>query len=100
MKAGEIRFRPGDRVHVRFEDRPGHLRTPWYIRGKNGWIERVHGDFRNPESLAFGSDGLPKKTLYQVAFAQSEIWDRPGDRDKLLVDIYEHWLDPSDPERN
>ena len=49
------------RVKVKFEDRPGHLRTPWYIRGKTGWIERVYGEFLNPESLAFGKDGLPKK---------------------------------------
>lgn len=91
---GEAKFKPGDRVKVRFEDRPGHLRTPWYIRGKAGRIERVHGDFLNPESLAFGRDGLPKRTLYQVAFEQSEVWNKPKDGDKLLVDIYEHWLDP------
>ena len=57
------RFKPGDRVVVRFDDRPGHLRTPWYIRGKTGWVERVYGDFLNPESLAIGGDGLAKKTL-------------------------------------
>ena len=54
-------FKPGDRVKVKFEDRPGHLRTPWYVRGKAGWIEKVYGDFLNPELLAFGKDGLPKQ---------------------------------------
>jgi len=89
------RFKPGDRVKVKFEDRPGHIRTPWYVRGKTGWIERVHGEFLNPESLAFGRDGLPKKTLYLVAFDPSEVWDKAAHRaDKLLVDIYEHWLEP------
>lgn len=92
----EARFKRGDRVKVRFEDRPGHLRTPWYIRGKTGWIERVHGEFLNPESLAFGRDGLPKKTLYQVAFEHSEVWGGAHRGDKLLVDIYEHWLDPAE----
>ena len=88
------RFRPGDRVTVKFEDRPGHIRTPWYIRGKTGWVERIHGDFRNPESLAFGRDGLPKKTLYLVAFNQSDVWGQSaGSKDKLLVDIYDHWLE-------
>ncbi len=100
MKPVDAKFKPGDRVKVRFEDRPGHLRTPWYIRGKSGWIERVHGEFLNPESLAFGRDGLPKRTLYQVAFAPGEVWNKPDDRDKIVVDIYEHWLDPADPERN
>lgn len=89
------RFKPGDRVKVKFEDRPGHLRTPWYIRGKSGWVERVYGDFLNPESLAFGRDGLPKKTLYLVAFNPSDVWGGAAtNRDKVLVDIYDHWLEP------
>jgi len=88
-------FKPGDRVKVKFEDRPGHLRTPWYIRGKSGWIEKVYGDFLNPESLAFGKDGLPKKTLYLVAFNQTDVWGKSaGAKDKVLVDIYDHWLEP------
>lgn len=88
------KFKAGDRVRVKFEDRPGHIRTPWYIRGKTGWIERVYGDFRNPESLAFGRDGLPMRTLYLVAFNQADVWGKTvGAKDKIFVDIYEHWLD-------
>lgn len=90
------RFKPGDRVRVRTDDRPGHIRTPFYIRGKTGWIEKVHGEFLNPESLAFGRDGLPKRTLYLVAFHQTDVWGKSqGAKDKVLVDIYEHWLDPA-----
>ena len=95
VNAPDGKFKPGDRVQVKFEDRPGHLRTPWYVRGKTGWIERVYGEFLNPESLAFGRDGLPKKTLYLVAFHQSDLWDKAKKTDKVLVDIYEHWLDPA-----
>jgi nitrile hydratase len=91
-----VRFKPGDRVTVKFEDRLGHIRTPWYVRGKTGWIESVHGDFPNPESLAFGRDGLPKRTLYLVAFNQSDVWGKSASsKDKVLVDIYEHWLTPA-----
>jgi nitrile hydratase len=96
ISASVKKFTPGDPVKVRFEDRPGHLRTPWYIRGKTGWIERVHGEFRNPESLAFGHDGLPKKTLYSVAFDSAEVWGQARGTDKVLVDIYEHWLEPAE----
>lgn len=96
VSEGAARFKPGDRVVVRFEDRLGHIRTPWYVRGKSGWIERVYGDFLNPESLAFGGDGLPKRTLYLVAFNQADVWGAPqAPKDKVLVDIYEHWLDPA-----
>jgi len=90
------KFRPGDRVRVLSDDRPGHIRTPYYVRGKTGWIERVYGDFLNPESLAYGGDGLPKRTLYLVAFNQADVWEQcEGPKDKVLVDIYEHWLQPS-----
>jgi nitrile hydratase subunit beta len=90
------RFKPGDRVRVRAEDRPGHIRTPYYIRGKIGWVERVHGEFRNPESLAYGRDGLPKRPLYLIGFHQAEVWDKyAAPKDKLFIDIYEHWLDPA-----
>lgn len=96
MSESAGRFKPGDRVRVRAEDRPGHIRTPFYIRGKTGWVERVHGEFRNPESLAFGGDGLPKRPLYLVGFHQGEVWrEYAAPEDKLFVDIYEHWLDPA-----
>lgn len=90
------RFKPGDPVRVKTDDRPGHIRTPFYIRGKTGRVERVYGEFLNPESLGHGGDGLPKKPLYLVAFSQSEVWEQyqPAG-DKVLVDIYEHWLEPA-----
>jgi nitrile hydratase subunit beta len=96
MSETNSRFKPGDRVKVRFEDRPGHIRTPWYIRGKSGSVEQVHGEFLNPESLGHGGDGLPRKVLYSVAFWQGDLWNGYSSRqDKLFVDIFEHWLDPA-----
>ncbi len=88
-------FKPGDPVKVKMEDRPGHIRTPYYVRGKRGWVERVYGDFLNPESLAYGREGLPKRTLYLVGFSSAEVWGSclESPRDKVYVDIYEHWLE-------
>lgn len=91
-----MKFRPGDRVRVQTRDAAGHVRTPAYVRGKQGWIERVQGEFRNPESLAYGGDGLPRQPLYMVGFRQSDLWreryaESPDDR--LYVDVYEHWLE-------
>ena len=89
-------FRPGDRVHVRKVDSPGHIRTPHYIRGKSGVIERFVGYFRNPEELAYGRSGEPLRALYRVRFVQSHVWpDYDGaPTDTLDIDIYEHWLQP------
>lgn len=89
------RFRPGDSVMVRTGNPPGHLRTPYYIRGKQGVVERVCGEFRNPEELAYGRSGEPKKTLYRVRFDQAHVW--PGyagpKSDTIDIEIFEHWLD-------
>ena len=90
-------FGPGAPVSVRHAFPPGHIRTPFYIRGKSGVVERLCGSFRNPEELAYARSGLPKQPLYRVRFRQAEIW--PGYRgaatDTIDIEIYEHWLEPA-----
>ena len=92
------RYAVGDRVRVKSAFPPGHRRTPWYIRGKRGVIERICGAFPNPEELAYGFDGEPAKVLYRVRFAQKHVW--PGyqgpDHDVIEMEIFEHWLEPDD----
>ena len=46
------RFRPGDLVAVRAAYPPGHVRTPFYVRGMSGVVERLCGVYGNPEELA------------------------------------------------
>lgn len=89
------RFEPGELVRVRADDKPGHVRTPGYIRGKTGRVAWVLGEFRNPETLAYGGSGLPKRPLYKVAFRQTDLWEEYAGSpdDALYVDIYEHWLE-------
>ena len=90
------RYAEGDRVLVRRAFPPGHIRTPWYIRGKSGVIERICGEFGNPEELAYGRDGTPKQPLYRVRFRQIEVWDDYAESpsDTIDVEIFEHWLEP------
>jgi len=91
------RFASGTRVAVRQAYPPGHVRTPFYIRGKSGIVERICGDFRNPEELAYARSGLPKQPLYRIRFRQADVWpDYEGpDADTLDIEIYEHWLEPA-----
>ena len=93
------RFADGARVRVRKVEAPGHIRTPHYIRGRTGTIERFAGSFKNPEELAYGRSGEPKRGLYRVRFLQREVWpDYAGaDHDTLDIDLYEHWLEPAAP---
>jgi len=91
-------FEVGDRVVIKQTNPPGHRRTPYYIRGKTGVIERICGTFPNPEELAYGFDGEPARVLYRVRFKQNHVWpvyDGP-DHDILEMEIFEHWLEPAD----
>jgi|SRR5690349_5604870 nitrile hydratase subunit beta len=91
------RFQPGDPVQVVLRPVLGHCRTPWYVRGKRGVVQSVHGSFRDPERLAYHRPGLPAQVLYKVRFRQRDIWDgyTGSAGDQLEVDIYEHWLAPA-----
>ena len=91
------RFKVGDRVLIKRAFPPGHRRTPHYIRGKVGVIERICGAFPNPEELAYGFDGEPAKVLYRVRFQQKRVWPdyRGAARDVIEMEIFEHWLVPA-----
>lgn len=84
----------GDRVRVKTMMPPGHVRTPAYLRGKEGVVERRLGQFKNPEQLAYG---LPAKdqTLYRVRFTMSEVWGDGAEcpTDTVDAEIYDHWLE-------
>jgi hypothetical protein len=91
----EARFRAGDRVRVMQAYPLGHVRTPCYVRGHCGVIERLCGTFPNPEELAQMRSGLPARPLYRVRFLQRELWpDYRGEPDDVVeVEIFQHWLE-------
>ncbi len=88
-------YRVGDQVRVAARAHEGHHRTPGYLKGKAGSVERVHASFRNPETRAYGADGLPEQQLYLVGFAQREVWPdyRGHAGDRIYADVFEHWLE-------
>lgn len=88
-------FAVGDRVRVRVAFPPGHVRTPFYCRGKTGVIERLCGAFANPEELAYHRSGLPAQPLYRVRFAARELFAEyaEGNDDAVEIEIFQHWLD-------
>ena len=91
----EAKFKPGDRVRVRKAYPLGHIRTPFYIRGHSGTVERICGSFGNPEELAQQRTGEPTQPLYRVRFRQREVWpDYQGNAEDVLeVEIFQHWLE-------
>ena len=89
-------FGEGDPVLVRLAFPPGHIRTPFYARGKPGVVESYVGNFANPEELAFGQKNGAKLPLYRVRFRQLDLWpDYEGpEQDSAVLDIYELLLEP------
>ena len=83
-----------EQVRVKAMMPPGHVRTPAYLRGKVGVIERELGPFSNPEQLAYDLSA-EKQVLYRVRFTMEEVWgtraENPGDT--LDAEIYAHWLE-------
>ena len=88
-------FEVGQRIRISGRSHGGHHRTPDYVKGKVGTIVLNHGPFTNPETRAYGDDGLPLRPLYLVGFAQRDLWaDYRGRADDTLrVDLFEHWLE-------
>lgn len=84
-----------ERVRVRRWAPPGHVRTPFYLRGKTGVIERRLGRFPNPEELAYRQDAA-RIELVRVRFTAAELWGDGAERpdDTVDAEIYAHWLEP------
>jgi nitrile hydratase beta subunit-like protein len=90
-----VTFVAGDPVLVADRPHEGHHRTPGYLKGVRGRIARVHDTFRNPETRAYGEDGLPELRLYLVEFAGADVWSSSTRRDRIYADLFEHWLEPT-----
>ena len=91
-------FAPGTAVRVKddWPERRGpvHVRTPHYLRGREGRVVRRLAAFANPEDLAFARPA-ECRTLYHVAFDQPSLWQEGKPGDQLLVELFEHWLEPA-----
>jgi len=94
------KYAPGDRVEILDIGKPGHVRTPTYVRRKFGIIERYCGDFVNPEDKAYGVWESAPIALYRVRLMQTDLWpDYTGaPNDVLELEIYDHWLAPAGEE--
>ena len=81
-------FGVGQHVRISPRSHDGHHRTPDYVKGRTGTVVLRHGAFTNPETRAYGKDGLPEQELYLVALTGESS-------DRIYVDIFEHWLEPA-----
>jgi len=101
LNGSEPRFAVGDRVLILDLGKPGHVRTPTYVRGSVGTIERFCGSFENPEERAYGHEGGARIPLYRVHLLQRDLWFSYAGhvRDTLEIEVFEHWLAPAAEEK-
>ena len=71
MSRDSAPYAPGTRVRIIDLGKPGHVRTPFYVREKVGTIERLCGTFENPEERA-SRNGLKKLQKLQDLFEKED----------------------------
>ena len=94
--AGRERFRVGDRVVVRGDHVPGHVRMPAYIRGKSGIVVGESPVYPFPNAHAHGVDADDEPT-YDVRFSTAELWPSAADAAFVHVGVFQSYLDPATP---
>ena len=78
------RFKPGDRVRVKVDSVPGHIRMPGYIRGKVGVVVSESPTYPFPDAHAHGVASEDEPT-YDVRFRSEDLW--PGSAEPALVHV-------------
>ena len=95
------RFGAGQTVRVLDLGKPGHIRTPAYVREKVGIVLEACGSFLNPEDLSVGNCSGPIVPLYRVGFSMCDLWPSYTGpmSDRLFVEVYDHWLADAAPDQ-
>lgn len=89
-------FRPGDRVRVRDDHVPGHVRMPGYVRGKTGVVVGVSPAYPFPDAHAHGVPADDEPT-YDVQFRAESLWPDSSDAARVHVGVFESYLERAAP---
>jgi nitrile hydratase len=86
------RFKPGDRVRVRTDDVPGHVRAPAYVRGKTGVVVSESPVYPFPDAHAHGVEAQDEPT-YDVRFRTEDLWPNSADAALIHVGLFQSYLE-------
>lgn len=91
-EAGAAALAPGDRVRVKDEHPPGHIRAPRYVRGRRGVVVHVTPPFQYPDAEAHGLAHEHEPTCH-VRFEARELWgDGAEENCSVVVDLWRSYL--------
>jgi nitrile hydratase len=86
------RFRPGDRVRMKPDYVPGHVRMPAYVRGKTGVVVSESPAYPFPDAHAHGVEAQDEPT-YDVRFRSEDLWPNSADRALIHVGVFQSYLE-------
>jgi nitrile hydratase len=86
------RFKPGDRVRVREDYVPGHVRMPAYIRGKTGTVVGESPAYPFPDAHAHGVESQDEPT-YDVRFQSEHLWPHSADSALVHAGVFQSYLE-------
>ena len=89
---GRERFKAGDRVRVRSDYVPGHMRMPGYIRGKTGVVVSESPAYPFPDAHAHGVKAEDEPT-FDVRFRSEDLWPNSSDAALVHVAVFQSYLE-------
>jgi hypothetical protein len=90
--ASRERFKPGDRVRVRLDYVPGHVRMPGYIRGKIGTVVSESPAYPFPDAHAHSIDAVDEPT-YDVRFRTEDLWPDSAEPALVHAGVFQSYLE-------
>ena len=90
--AAREQFQAGDRVRVRTDHVPGHVRMPGYIRGKTGVVVSESPAYPFPDAHAHGVEAQDEPT-YDVRFTSEELWPGSAEPASIYAAVFQSYLE-------
>ncbi len=85
-------FAIGERVRVKTDYVPGHVRFPAYIRGKTGEVVAVTPPYPFPDAAGHGMPA-PMEPTYDVRFRSRDLWADACDDALNHVGVFQSYLE-------
>ena len=86
------RFLSGDRVRVKSDYVPGHVRMPGYIRGKTGVVVSESPAYPFPDAHAHSVESADEPT-FDVRFRTEDLWPNSADAALVHVGVFQSYLE-------
>lgn len=81
----------GDRVRVKDDFVPGHIRMPGYIRGKEGVVVGMSPPYPYPDAHGHGLASAWQRT-FDVRFSSRHLWPDAAEESDVQVGVFHGYL--------